>query len=166
MATIRKAVIQDLPQLVEIYNQSVLNNTATFDLNPVTVEQRRKWFDLHDQNELYPLLVAERDGKVAGYASLSMFREKEAFQSTSEISIYIDRDHQGHGIGKQLMTAILELAKELNYHVIMAGITKGNDTSVKMHEKFGFQFCGELKEVGRKFGEWQSVLFYQLTFDN
>ncbi|MDC7721839.1 N-acetyltransferase family protein [Priestia megaterium] len=159
---IRYAKEEDLPMLVEIYNQSVQTSAATFDLTPVTVEQRRSWFNNHISNELFPLIVAEKDGVVAGYASLSSYRDKEAYIQTVELSIYIDKNQQGHGIGKQLMKRILELAKELNHHVVISGITKGNDISIKMHEQFNFTFCGEFKEVGWKFDQWQDVLFYQL----
>ncbi|MBM7703764.1 GNAT family N-acetyltransferase [Metabacillus iocasae] len=165
MAIIRQAKQDDLASLVDIYNQSVLQSTATFDLTPLSVEERKGWFATH-QEPRFPLIVAEREEVVAGYASLSTYREKEAYKRTVELSIYVDEKQQGYGIGKQLMTAILEHAKQLNYHVVIAGITKGNDKSVKMHEQFGFTFCGEFKEVGYKFEQWQDVLFYQLTFDN
>ncbi|MEE6132436.1 GNAT family N-acetyltransferase [Priestia aryabhattai] len=162
MTVIRKALAEDLPSMVDIYNQSVRQSAATFDLTPVTIEQRKSWFESHDQSQLFPLLVAERNSEVAGYASLSSYRDKEAYIRTVELSVYVDEAHQGYRIGKSLMEAILAQAKELNHHVVISGITKGNDKSIKMHEQFGFTFCGEFKEVGWKFDQWQDVLFYQL----
>ncbi|HWO98079.1 MAG TPA: GNAT family N-acetyltransferase [Bacillus sp. (in: firmicutes)] len=158
---IRKAKQDDLPALVSIYNQAVLHTTATFDLDPVSIESRQAWFDEH-MDERFPLIVAEEDGTVIGYASLSTYRPKAAYNQTVEVSVYIDELHQGKGLGKQLLTHMIEMARSLDYHVIIAGITNGNDTSVKLHERFGFVKCGEMKEVGFKFDSWQDVLFYQL----
>jgi L-amino acid N-acyltransferase len=157
---IRKAKQEDLPVLVSIYNQAIVNTTATFDLTPMSVEDRQSWFDEH--TDRFPLIVAEEGDIVMGYASLSSYGSKEAYNRTVEISVYIDEQHQRKGIGKQLLAHIIELAKTLDYHVIIAGITKGNDTSVKLHEQFGFSKCGEMREVGFKFNSWQDVLFYQL----
>ncbi|MEW4282509.1 GNAT family N-acetyltransferase [Priestia koreensis] len=163
MTTIRKAAQADLPILTDIYNQSVLHTTATFDLTPVTPNERQGWFDAHGGH--YPLIVAEEKGVVMGYASLSSFRDKEAYNGTVELSVYIDEAHQGKGLGKLLMSEILHQAKELHYHVVISGITKGNDKSVQLHARFGFEFCGEFKQVGYKFDEWQDVLFYQLILN-
>ena len=160
MLTIREANIDDLPEMLAIYNDAILHLTATFDLEEQTIEEREKWFNAHGGRN--PLIVAEVDGHVAGYASLSPFRDKEAYKDTTEISIYISKDFRGLGLGRQLMEEILNLAARLNYHVIIAGITSGNDGSVRLHEKYGFEFIGRFKEVGNKFGEWQSVDFYQL----
>ena len=157
---IRPARLEDLPELLEIYNDAIQNLTATFDLEPQTLEERKLWFEAHDEN--YPLIVAEIDGKVAGYCSLSPYRPKKAYRQTTEISIYLNSSFRGHGIGKQLMTEIIKQAKQLNFHAIIAIITGGNEVSVKLHERFGFQFMGYLKEVGFKFDEWQDVHFYQL----
>lgn len=161
MLTIREANIDDLPEMLDIYNDAILHLTATFDMEEQSIGERRKWFEQHGGRN--PLIVAQKDGAVAGYASLSPFRDKEAYKDTTEISIYISKDYRGFGIGKTLMEEILRLAAELNYHVIIAGITTGNEGSVRLHEKYGFEFIGRFKEVGFKFGEWQSVDFYQLT---
>jgi len=160
MIKIRDAKESDLEQLTGIYNWAVRNTTATFDLVEQTVEKRREWFKHYGGN--YPLIVAEVDGKVVGYSSLSSFREKEAYEKTVEISVYIDPEYHGRGIGTELMTKVIEMGKELKHHVIISGITAGNDISVRMHEKLGFQLCGNLKEVGFKFGMWQDVLFYSI----
>ncbi|MFC3885829.1 GNAT family N-acetyltransferase [Bacillus songklensis] len=157
---IRKAKQEDLPVLVSIYNQAILNTTATFDFTPVSIEDRQSWFDEHKGR--FPLIVAEEGNIVMGYASLSRYHSKEAYNRTVEISIYIDERHQGKGVGKQLLAHIIELGKTLGYHVIIACITKGNNTSVKLHEQYGFIKCGEMREVGFKFNSWQDVLYYQL----
>lgn len=160
MVQVRLAALNDLPAILEIYNYAIRNLTATFDLEEQTIEQRRDWFDQHVGK--YPLIVAEINGEVVGYSSLSPFREKEAYSQTAELSIYISPNHQGHGIGKKLMEEILKLAGENHYHVIIAGITGGNEASIHLHKRFGFEYIGCFKEVGFKFGEWQDVDFYQL----
>ncbi|MCX7709584.1 MAG: GNAT family N-acetyltransferase [Clostridia bacterium] len=158
---IREAVISDVERLASIYNWAVANTTASFDINVVSLENRREWFSHY--GGVYPLIVAEEDGKVVGYSSLSKFREKEGYAKTVELSVYVDPEYHGRGIGKHLVAEILERGKKLGHHVIMAGITAGNDVSIKMHENFGFKLCGHMKEVGYKFDAWQDVLFYQLT---
>ncbi|PLT28010.1 GNAT family N-acetyltransferase [Peribacillus deserti] len=160
---IRDALDKDLPGLLEIYNEAILHTTATFDLVEHTLEERKTWFEKYGGK--YPLLVADVDGEAAGYCSLSSFRDKEAYSKTVEISIYVSSKHRGKGIAKKLMEEILSQAKNIGYHVIMAGITAGNDSSVELHKKFGFQYAGCFKEVGYKFGQWQDVLFYQLILE-
>jgi len=161
--TIRQATLEDLPEMLAIYNDAILHLTATFDLVEQQLEERGRWFDQHGGRN--PLIVAEVEGSIAGYASLSPFREKEAYKDTTEISIYLSGDYRGQGIGKALMAEIIKLAEQLEYHVIIAGITTGNEGSVHVHKKFGFEFIGTFKEVGFKFGEWQSVDFYQLILN-
>ncbi|SFB06700.1 MULTISPECIES: GNAT family N-acetyltransferase [unclassified Bacillus (in: firmicutes)] len=160
MIRIREAVITDLPTMLKIYNYAILNLNATFDLVEQTLEERTSWFNKYGGKR--PLIVAELEGEVVGYSCLSMFREKAAYDGTVEISVYLSPEHQGKGIGKSLMTEILKRAREIGYHAIIAGITTGNDSSVKLHEKFGFEFVGRFKDVGFKFDQWQSVDFYQL----
>lgn len=160
---IRKAEISDLKALLDIYNYEVENGVATFDLQPKTLREREKWFYNHNI-ENHPLYVAEVDGKVAGYASLSPYREKEAYKSTVELSIYIALAHRGKGIATSLMEYILEVAKaDSRIHTVVSVITSGNEASARLHEKFGFTFCGTIKEVGMKFGQYLSIDNYSLS---
>jgi L-amino acid N-acyltransferase YncA len=158
---IRKATIEDVPDILKIYNHAVLHTTATFDLKEKTLEEMKVWFQKY--NDRYPLIVATIDGKIAGYCSLSPFREKEAYRQTAEISVYVHEEARGKGIARKLIQTIIELGKQADHHVIVAGITAGNDVSVHLHESFGFTFIGCFREVGYKFDQWQDVLFYQLT---
>jgi len=160
MITFRDAKITDLQILLNIYNWAVENTTASFDLSPQTLEQRSGWFSHYGGK--HPLIVAEMDGSVVGYASLSTFREKEGYAPTAEVSIYVDPDFHRRGIGKALLEKIISIGRELGFHCIIAGITAGNDISVKMHQNFGFTYCGIFKEVAYKFDRWQDCLFYQL----
>lgn len=161
---IRDATIADLPRIVEIYNQAVRTSAATFDLQVTTIESRQAWFSHY--GGLYPLIVAEDAGAVIGYCSLSKFRDKEAYQRTVESSVYIDQAHTGKRLGKALMDEILKRAKQCKHHVVIAGITGGNEISVKLHTALGFTFVGCFREVGYKFNQWQDVHFYQLIIEH
>ena len=159
---IRKARIEDLEELLEIYNYEVEHGVATFDLEAKTLEERGEWFYAHNVDN-HPLIVAEIDGHVAGYASLSSYREKEAYKSTVELSIYIGKDYRKRGVATALMKSILEEAKkDERTHTVVSVITSGNEASQKLHEKFGFEFCGTIKEVGIKFGEYRDIDNYRL----
>ena len=157
---IRDARKSDLPALLEIYNQAVLTSPATFDLEPQTLAQRRRWFS--DHGRLYPLIVAEGQGRVLGYASLSEFRDKPGYSKSAEDSVYVHSNFQGKGVGKALMREILAKSVDLGYHTIIAAIVPPNEASVRLHEGFGFVYVGNFKEVGFKFSRWQDVVFYQL----
>lgn len=156
---IRSAYRDDVRAILHIYNDAIVHTTATFDLQEKSLTEMNVWFDAH--NEMYPVIVAEEDSIVLGYCSLSPFREKEAYKQTVEISVYVGKQARGKGIAKKLLGRILQLAEETGHHTIIAGITKGNDISVKLHEQMGFTYVGCFREVGYKFNEWQDVLFYQ-----
>ncbi|UFJ42325.1 N-acetyltransferase family protein [Brevibacillus humidisoli] len=160
MLQIRHAMPSDLPAMLEIYNEAVRSLTATFDLEEQTLEERKHWFEKYGGK--YPLIVAELNGEVVGYSCLSKFRDKPAYAHTTELSVYISSRCRGRGVGSALMREILQLAATHGYHTVIAGVTGGNQASVKLHEKFGFAYIGCFKEVGFKFGEWQDVHFYQL----
>ena len=159
---IRKAEQKDLVALLDIYNYEVINGVSTLDLNPRTLAERQIWFDQHNV-ENHPLYIAEMDGCVAGYSSLSSYREKEAYKSTVDLSIYISPDYRKRGIATALMEFILEEAKaDARTHSVVSVITAGNEASCKLHEKFGFTFCGTVPQVGMKFGKFQDIVTYSL----
>lgn len=159
---IRKAEQKDLQELLDIYNYEVVNGVSTLDLNPRSLEDWQIWLDRHNV-ENHPLYIAEIDGRVAGYSSLSSYREKEAYKSTVELSIYISPDYRKRGIATALMAFILDLAKaDPRTHTVVSVITAGNEASCKLHEKFGFDFCGTVPEVGMKFGKYQDIVTYSL----
>ena len=152
----------DLPRLLEIYNYEVTHGVATLDIHPQTMGQRQAWFDAHNV-ENHPLYVAEQNGVVAGYASLSAYREKEAFASTVELSIYVAPECRRQGVAAALMKFILQKAREdARTHNVVSVITAGNEVSIKLHERFGFTFCGTVPEVGAKFGRLLDIDHYSL----
>lgn len=159
---IRKAKKEDLKELLDIYNYEVEHGVATFDLETKTLEEREEWFYSHNVDN-HPLIVAEIDGNIAGYASLSSYREKEAYKSTVELSIYIGVSYRKKGVATALMDSILDEAKrDERTHTVISVITSGNEGSKKLHEKFGFEFCGTLKEVGIKLGKYRDTDSYRL----
>ena len=171
--TIRKGRPEDVPALLDIYNYEVINGTATFDLQPKTLAERMQWFEEH-QTEAHPLLVAELSLEeasdtaltqpiVAGYATLSSYRPKAAYDSTAELSLYIAPACRGRGVATALMQAILQAARKCpELHVVVSVITGGNAASIHLHEKFGFTHCGTLHEVGFKHGAYRDVDHYEL----
>lgn len=159
---IRIAESRDISALLEIYNYEVRNGVATLDINEKTLEQWTEWFNRHNIKN-HPLIVMEEDGKIKGYASLSSYREKEAYASTVELSIYIHPDCRGQGVGTALMKEILSIARnDSTIHTVVSVITSGNDVSERLHDKFGFTFCGKIREAGIKHGKFVDISNYQL----
>lgn len=163
---IRKAELRDLQELKEIYNEAILHTTATFDTETKDDADRLRWFEEHEKDP-YVILVEEMDGAVAGYASLSCYRERKAFDATVEVSIYIGPVYRGKGIGDKLMKAILAEAEgNPRIHTVVSLITGENDRSIALHKKHGFEYCGSLSKVGYKFDHWLDLNIYQLFFEN
>ena len=151
---IRPARREDVPALLDIYNYEVINGAATLDLNTRTLEE---WENNH------PLSVGVEDGEITGYASLSEYRQKEAYKTTVELSIYVSPNHRKKGVGRALMAHILEMAKnDEGTHCVVSVITAGNEASTKLHAEFGFTCCGTIPEVGMKFGRMLDIENYAL----
>ena len=159
---IRSGRREDIPALLAIYNYEVVHGVATLDLQERTIAEWTTWFESHREPH-YPLLVVEVNGHVAGYATLSSYRDKEAFQSTVELSIYIDPDYRGQGIATQLMDAMLAFARhDDTIHLVVSVITVGNEASVYLHKRFQFQYCGTMCQVGYKHGAYRDIVNYTL----
>lgn len=159
MLTIRRAELSDLDALTEIYNEAILTTTATFDLEPKTRDERRQWFDEHDDR--HPILVAEIDGRVVGWASLNVWNRRGAYKDTAETSFYVKAEHRGQGVGRKLKAAIIDEARRLKFHTLIAGAATGSDASLHLNRDFGFEIVGTFKEVGYKFGKWLDVTYLQ-----
>ncbi len=156
------ATAEDVLAILGIYNYEVENGVATLDLYPRTYEDRFEWFLQHNKNN-HPLIVAKKDGETVGYACLSPFRVKPAYNSTVELSVYVSHKHQREGIGKALMEEILRLAREdENTRTVVSVITGENTVSCKMHESFGFERCGVIHGAAYKFDRSIDVVFYEL----
>ena len=160
---IRRAELADLEAITAIYNEAIANTTATFDTEPKTADEQLKWFQEHDQR--HPILVAVLDGKVVGWASLSKWSDRCAYADTAETSFYVEAGHRGQGIGRQLKHAIIEEARRLRFHTLIARVAEGSDASIHLNDSFGFVHVGTLKEVGRKFGKLLDVHLLQKMLD-
>jgi len=160
--TIRKAVLDDLGTIVAIYNEAILHTVATFDTQTKTLQEQEAWFLAHGPRN--PILVAESEREVAGWASLSLWSDRCAYSDTAEISIYVAEKHQGKGIGKRLIGAIVEEGGKVGLHSAIARITEGNQISIDLHRSVGFEPIGVMKEVGRKFGKLLDVYLMQKIY--
>lgn len=159
---IRIAEHRDLAAMLAIYNHEVKNGTATFDVVPREGESGERWFSSHNVGN-HPLIVAEEGGAVLGYASLSPYRDFDAYLQTVELSVYVGTAYRGRGVASVLMEAILCMAREDgDTHTVVSVIAGGNAASVRLHEKFGFTCSGTLHEVGLKFGEYLDIVNYEL----
>lgn len=148
---IRAARLGDLKSITEIYNEAIKKTVATFDTEVKTLEEQKKWFIKHSTRN--PIIIAENDDEIIGWASLSEYSTKYAYSDTAEISLYIKEKFQGKGIGKQLMSSIIDEGKKVGLHAVIARITDGNKTSIRLHKSVGFKHVGIMKEVGYKFGK-------------
>jgi phosphinothricin acetyltransferase len=161
MMHIRAAVADDLPALTDIYNHYVVNTGITFDLHPFTPEARRAWFDEHSTTGRHRLVVAADDGTLFGYATSSRWRPKPAYETTVETSVYCRADAVGRGIGTRLYTALFESLFAEDIHRIVAGVSLPNPASIALHERFGFRSVGVFPGVGRKFGRFWDVAWFE-----
>ena len=161
---IRWARRDDVPAINEIVNESIENTCVNWAWKKRSMEDAQKWYDEHDK-ERYCIFVAEIDGKVAGYGSLSAFRNKEGYWPVAENSVYIHKDFRKRGLGGTLLQKLIEHARSSGLWAISAWIDSGNQQSIRLHEKYGFYITGEMKNVGEKLGERRSVTIMQLDFD-
>ena len=157
---IRTAIESDLPSINEIYNYYVLNSTCTYQLEPETEQARRAWFAAH--GPAHPVTVAELNGHVIGWGSLSKFRERAGYRNSVEASIYLQHDHLRGGIGRAVMVDLINRAKQLGYHTLLGGASSDQTASIKLQESLGFQQVAHLREVGFKFDRRLDVVYMQL----
>jgi phosphinothricin acetyltransferase len=161
--TMRHAEQGDLPALLEIYNHYVLNTPITFDVEPRTMTQRQAWFDTFARTGRYQCFVAERDGAAIGWGCSGKFKEKSAYETSIETSIYLAPDEQRKGLGRRLYTTLFEALCREDVHRAFGGITQPNEGSVGLHLAMGFTYVGTYREVGRKFGRFWDVAWYAKT---
>lgn len=157
---IRLATEADLSAINDIYNHFVLHSTATYQEGPESMEGRRAWFARH--GAAHPVTVAESDGEVVGWASLSPYHARSAYRMTVENSVYVRHDRHRRGIGRGLLADLVARARELGHHAIIAGIDGEQAGSLALHEAMGFVRVGHLRQVGFKFGRWLDVIYAQL----
>jgi phosphinothricin acetyltransferase len=157
--SIRLATSGDLEAINEIYNHYVLHSTCTYQEEPEPIEGRRVWFEKHGPR--HPITVAEADGQVVGWGALSPFHVRSAYRFTVENSVYVRHDWHRRGAGSALLADLLQRARGVGHHTVMALIDAEQAGSIALHARLGFQEVAHLKQVGFKFGRWGDVIYMQ-----
>jgi phosphinothricin acetyltransferase len=158
---IRLASAQDVPRLLEIYNHYVVNTPITFDMKPMTLAERTRWFKQFRAQGRHRLWVAHAGSHVLGYAATHQFRVKAAYDTTVETSVYCAPEAMGRGIGTALYASLFEALRGEDIRSFIAGITLPNLASELLHRAFGFEPAGTMHAVGRKFEEYWDVAWYE-----
>lgn len=161
---IREAEKKDVSGILEIVNHEILNSTVLYDYKERTYEQQFNWF-VQKQFDGMPVIVADDGNRVVGFGTYGIFRPWAAYQFSLEHSVYVNKDSRTNGIGKQLLTKLIVLARENGFHTMIAGVDGSNEGSYEFHKKLGFKEIGTFKEVGFKFDKWLDLRFLQLLLE-
>ena len=159
---IREATEDDLPAMLVIYNDIIINTTAVWHEEPHTLVMRQEWFNQRKQQG-FPIFVASENTQILGFSTIGPFRPWHGYRYTVENSVYVATESRGKGIARLLMPPIIDAARELKLHAIVAGIEATNTISIALHNKFGFVEVAHFKEVGFKFGRWMDLKFLELS---
>ncbi|MGB0112312.1 MAG: N-acetyltransferase family protein [Ilumatobacteraceae bacterium] len=157
---VRLATVDDATAIMTIYNVEVTSHTSTFDLVPRTLDDQERW--LTQRSGAFSAVVALLDDEVVGFAALSPYKERAAYRTTVENSVYVSREHPRSGIGRALMRHVIGLARDSGFHSIVARIEASGSGSRALHAACGFELVGVEREVGRKFNRWLDVAIMQL----
>ena len=163
--SLRAAQVSDAEAIAVIYNYEVETSTATFDLVPRSIEAQREWITA--RSGAFSALVADDSAAgVIGFAALSTYRDRAGYRTTVENSVYVHRDHQRRGVGRLLLGALLEVARDSGFHTVIARIESQSSGSLALHESLGFIVVGVERQIGRKFGRWlDSVIMQKMLAD-
>lgn len=153
---IRLAHLGDAEATRAIYNVEVLTSKVTFDLVPRSLADQEAW--LAARTGAHVALVAVEGDDVLGFAALSAYKERPAYSTSVEDSVYVAREHQGRGVGRALLGALIETAEASGFHAMFARIVGGHRASIALHATHGFEIVGTERQVGRKFGTWLDVV--------
>lgn len=160
---IRSARLEDAHEIKEIYNYYILNSVATFEENPISVEEMKNRIQSTIVN--FPWLVYEVDEKIMGYAYAKDWKLRAAYRQSVESSVYLNPEGLNKGVGSLLYNTLIKILVQKNMHIIIGGVSLPNDASIALHEKFGFKKVAHFKEVGFKFEKWVDVGYWQLTIN-
>ena len=158
--SLRAAQVSDAEAIAGIYNYEVETSTATFDLVPRSIEAQREWITA--RSGAFSALVADDSAAgVIGFAALSTYRDRAGYRTTVENSVYVHRDHQRRGVGRLLLGALLDVARDSGFHTVIARIDSQSSGSLALHESLGFVTVGVERQIGRKFGRWLDSVIMQ-----
>lgn len=156
---LRLAQVRDAEAIRRIYNLEVETSTVTFDLVPRSLHEQEDW--ITRRSGAHAVVVVEDDGEVIAFGSLSPYRERPAYSTTVEDSVYVDRSQRGRGVGKAVLSELVRLATAHGFHTMIARIVGGHDASIALHKAVGFEIVGTERQVGRKFNQWLDVVVVQ-----
>jgi len=159
---VRPATHSDLPGILAIYNEVVANSTAIWAFDPATLAERIDWFEARARKG-YPVLVAEGEDGIEGFASYGEFRSAPGYAQTVEHTVHVRSGCRRSGVGSALVRELLSRARAQGMHVCLGGIAADNEASLRMHEKLGFERTAHLREVGRKFDRWLDLVIVQIA---
>ncbi len=157
---VRQAVREDMPAVLDIYNDAVLNTMATADIEPQTLETRLAWFEERTAAG-FPVLVAEFEGVIAGWSSFGRFHNRPGYRFTVENSVYVAAGNRRKGVGTALLRPLIPIAANMNMHSIVALVDASNSASISLHKRCGFSEAGRLQQAVYKFNRWNDVLLLQ-----
>jgi phosphinothricin acetyltransferase len=164
MFTIREATETDLPAIFAVYNDAVLNSTATWETGEILPADQLRWLDEHQPP--YTALVACDGDEVVGWASLSSYRPRQGYRFSAESTVYIRTDHFRLGLGRLLVGEVIERARAGGFRTILGKISADNEASIALHEALGFVEAGRERQVGFKFGRWLDLVTMQLLLSD
>jgi L-amino acid N-acyltransferase YncA len=156
---VRRARLDDADALREFYNLEVTTSTVTFDLVPRSPAEQRAW--LAERSGAHAVVVAEEGDEILGFGSLSPYRDRPAYTTTVEDSVYVRRDVQGRGVGRALLAELVTVATASGFHTVIARVVGGHEASLALHRRHGFVLVGTEREIGRKFNRWLDVVVLQ-----
>lgn len=159
--SVRLAGVGDAEAVMAIYNREVTGSTVTFDLVPRTLEEQRAWLEAHAGAHPAVAAVDDQTHEVVGFGSLSPYRDRPAYKTSVEDSVYVHHEHRGRGVGKLVLEELVRLGTVHGFHAMFARIVGGHEASIALHKACGFQLVGVEREVGRKFGRWLDVALMQ-----
>jgi L-amino acid N-acyltransferase len=154
--TLRPARLDDAEAIRQIYNAEVTSSTVTFDIVPRSLDEQRRY--LSERSGAHAVIVAVDGDEVVGYGALSPWRSKPAYSTSVEDSIYVHQGRQGRGVGRALLSELVDVATAHGFHAVFARIVGGHEASIRLHEAARFEVVGTEREVGRKFGRWLDVV--------
>lgn len=158
--SVRTAHVSDARAIAEIYNFEVENSTATFDLVPRSLDDQRDWISARS-GAFAAIVAVNPDSQVVGFAALSTYRDRAGYRTTVEDSVYVHRDYHRQGVGRLLLSSLLDLARESGFHTVIARIDSQSTGSLELHQSLGFERVGVERQIGRKFGRWLDSVIMQ-----